>query len=590
MKLRSVVLFFILLTLTMPLMNCGSSSSSDANTIRGIAAAGAPIVGIVNVKGAEGNTASATIGLDGSFSLNVSALTAPYILYATGTVYGESITIYSAGVATGNINITPITDFILRKALADSAEDAFDAWTSSSVTEETLDAAETEVQEQLAPILDAAGLTDDVDLVSGTFEADQTGLDAVLEAIDITYDETGTTATIENELTDSTYTDDVTTTTDDTEAGLPDDDANTEISDIDAISAVFRLLEELYETEDATATELNTYFAPYVADDFFEDGETKTEMLDSWVTGEEGPGVGLTLSATIEETFDVTGTDYTKGYIITIYYTDTHESGSLLTKMVYNGTKWLWYGNRRWLRTEARASARLIISPATMDTDIEITYTGLDVSAEDESNYAYNQGVRSTIVTGPGLPETGLVFFRDYPYSCFHIYETQNCQDNHIYCIADDTVISEISDGSVYTTRLYAELAANVTLANTALQTYTDTLNKSPVLNSELSASIFPTLTAPASHDIADLNIPGEVTVSWTNPANMTVDEAEISWYVGETNYYVENEVGSEGGTSVVLDATGLPAPEYWAYLWLWGSDDYGRDYSLSWEFEAMTQ
>ena len=448
------------------------------------------------------------------------------------------------------------------------------------------------MQEQLAPILEAAGLTDDVDLVSGTFETDQTGLDAVLEAIDITYDETGTTATVENDLTDSTYTDDVTTTDDDAEAGLPEEDADTGISDINAISTIFHILEDLYATEKATATELNTYFASYVADDFLEDGVTKTEMLDSWVTGDEGPGVGWTFSATIEETFDVTATDYTKGYIITLYYTGIVKSGSFLSKMVYNGTKWLWYGNGRWMRTdEARASARLIVYSSTFGADTEIMYTGLDFCAEDESNYAYDQGVRSSIVTGPGLPEAGVVYFRDYRYSCFHIYGTQACGNEHIYCIDDDFAISAISDGSVYTTRLYAEDAAVVTLANTALQTYTDTLKKRPLLNSELSASVFPTLTNPSSHNIADLNIPGEVTISWTNPANMTVEEAELGWSSGDTNYYVHNNVSLKGGTSVVLDTTGLPAPDNWAgHLWLSGRDTYGRNYSLSWGFEAQTQ
>jgi hypothetical protein len=87
-------------------------------TVSGSAAAGAPIVGIVNIKGANGGTASSNIDSDGLYSIDISNIDAPYILFAEGSVNGRSLTMYSATVAAGTVNITPITDFILRNALA----------------------------------------------------------------------------------------------------------------------------------------------------------------------------------------------------------------------------------------------------------------------------------------------------------------------------------------------------------------------------------------------------------------------------------------------------------------------------------------
>ena len=59
------------------------------------------------------------IQADGTFSLDVSALTAPYLVYAEGVANGQSVRLYSVALTPGRINITPVTDFILRKALED---------------------------------------------------------------------------------------------------------------------------------------------------------------------------------------------------------------------------------------------------------------------------------------------------------------------------------------------------------------------------------------------------------------------------------------------------------------------------------------
>ena len=267
MKIVSELLILIVFPLF--IVGCGGGSDPDNsttptanNTVSGTVASGEPIVGIVNVQGANGLTASSPIESDGSYNIDVTALTPPFILFAEGSVNGRSLTMYSAAVATGTVNITPITDFILRNALSGTAEAAFTGWASSQVSAAALIAAETNVQQQLQPVLDALGIASDVDLISTPFNADLTGMDLVLEALTITY--SGSVATVTNNLSGSSFTDDFTVTTDNSNA-LPTTDASVSpiaLTDQQAINQVWQMLEDLFATSAPTAIELNA-FAPF---------------------------------------------------------------------------------------------------------------------------------------------------------------------------------------------------------------------------------------------------------------------------------------------------------------------------------------
>lgn len=70
-------------------------SSDSTVQMSGTAAAGAPISGIVRVKGANGVVVFSYIDATGHYSLDVQTLTAPYMLYAEGMVNGSTIRIYS---------------------------------------------------------------------------------------------------------------------------------------------------------------------------------------------------------------------------------------------------------------------------------------------------------------------------------------------------------------------------------------------------------------------------------------------------------------------------------------------------------------
>lgn len=582
-------IIFLCLAASLMFIACGSSGGGGdgstggggggTTTVSGVAAAGAPIVGIVNVKGANGATASSPIELDGSYSIDVTDLAAPYILYAEGAVNGKSIAIYSAAIAAGTINITPITDFILRNALGGQAEDAYNNWDTAQVSEDNLNVAENDVQNQLAPLLTGAGVTFDVDLISTAFNTDQTGMDAVLDALDISY--SSTTATVTNNLTGSSYTDDITLVNDG--IGLPATDQSetqTALTDREAIDQVWQALVVLYASSIPSTTEITSWFNSNVADDFFEGGANKTQELDDWLSDDGGPGIGLAISVAVLEPIDVTGAPYTKGYSIRLYYSDSTESGNLLTSIAFNGADWLWYGDRKWFDDIGTDSHAFMYVNSLGQTTFQ---TGFELSVDDDYNYAYNQGVRSAIVTGPGLPTDGVLLEHQFPETWLDIYPS----GGSFYPIDDDLLLSTIPDNAEYTYTLCSESAAdlyNGTSTCTVLQTYTETNMKPPLLNSELNASLFASLTDPTSHNASDLNFGGEINVSWTNPANADFEWLHLTWWNSSTKY--ELGADAEGGsTSATIDATGLPAPDGWAGLFIRVEDMYERDFNMGWEF-----
>jgi len=508
----------------------------------------------VNVLGANGASASSPIESDGSYSVDVSLLTAPFILYAEGRVNGKGLTMYSAAIAAGTVNIT-----------------AYANWTSSQVSATDLIAAETNVQQQIEPVLNALGIDSNVDLISTPFSADLTGIDMALEVLTIDY--SGTVATVTNNITGSSFTDDFTDVADNVNT-LPVSDFSNEnitLTDQYAINKIWQLLVDLYATTRPTALQMDT-FAPYV------------QLLDGFVNYDEGPNVGFSLNVVIDRELDVSETAYTKGYWVRFYYSDSEISDSFLTTMVYDGSKWLFYGDRTWVKTGARAHASMNVF-GSYPTNFQ---TGYAFYINDNVNYAYNQGVRSAIVTGPSLPASGVIFEHLFPETQFGIYLDQN--NGNFYTIIDDDALSAIQDNAEYTFTFCPESAAELydgTATCNALQTYTDTVMKRPVLNADINASMFVSLTEPASHNVSDMNFGGLININWTVPVNTRSGGVFLGWRASGVQYQAFADP-LPGETSATLDTIGLPAPGAgeWSSIFIRVTDEYDREFNMGWTFD----
>jgi hypothetical protein len=96
-----------------------SSSTSPASTVLpGTAAIGAPIAGTVIAIDVNGIISPpATTSALGAFIVDVSGMTAPFLLNIVGTAGGSQVTLSSIATAAGQtVNITPLTDLIVSTA------------------------------------------------------------------------------------------------------------------------------------------------------------------------------------------------------------------------------------------------------------------------------------------------------------------------------------------------------------------------------------------------------------------------------------------------------------------------------------------
>ena len=267
---------------------CGSSSDSTANptteTLSGVAAAGAPLIGQVTVKGAAGNTKSAYIEADGSYEVDVTGLTAPYRLRAEGSVGGKTYKLHSYAESAdvgGTVNITPFTDLIIANAAQQLAENFFDSSATVELDSAEVDAQEEALQAKLQDVFDALGVGTAIDLLNTSFSADHSGLDAALDIIQIEQT-SANIVTITNLVENTTISDDILDTTDN--SGVLDvSDASAltgAVTDTQAIVAVFNALSAAFADGLPSQSAIEDYFA----DDFYDSDEPKGLLLTDITT------------------------------------------------------------------------------------------------------------------------------------------------------------------------------------------------------------------------------------------------------------------------------------------------------------------
>jgi|GEM_PF-4273383 len=117
---------FLIFATALLLGGCGSSDSDSGTAskttekITGIAATGAPLSGTVTVK--DSSTPSKELSVqtnaaDGSFSCDVSAMSGPFILKASGSsASGENTVLYSFTETAGTVNINPLSNLAVTQA------------------------------------------------------------------------------------------------------------------------------------------------------------------------------------------------------------------------------------------------------------------------------------------------------------------------------------------------------------------------------------------------------------------------------------------------------------------------------------------
>jgi alpha-glucosidase (family GH31 glycosyl hydrolase)/beta-glucosidase/6-phospho-beta-glucosidase/beta-galactosidase len=186
MKIKKSSLFNVVLMFFMMMyvfIGCDSSENIEPTTeqLNGMAVAGAPIKGRVIIKDQNGKLTSCAIGEDGSFRVDVTIYTPPFVLWSEGSVNGSNANYYSTKEDSGYINVNPATHALLAIALKQDPSEYFES-TNIPPDEQSINNA----KKELTPILRELGdLPEDFDILTYEFEANKKGYDRVLETVEM---------------------------------------------------------------------------------------------------------------------------------------------------------------------------------------------------------------------------------------------------------------------------------------------------------------------------------------------------------------------------------------------------------------------
>lgn len=185
-----------IVVLTAALFGCGGGGGGSSavvpapvnKTVTGVAATGAPIVGTIYLKDSSSPSIqlSTPIAADGSYSFDVTNLTAPYMLKAVGAANGQNYTLFSMAGAPGITNVNPLTHLAVTRANGGVDPAAiFAAMTPVQVQalQAAVAAAIAQMQTLIQPILAQYSIPTNTDFMAGTYTANHTGLDLLFDMI-----------------------------------------------------------------------------------------------------------------------------------------------------------------------------------------------------------------------------------------------------------------------------------------------------------------------------------------------------------------------------------------------------------------------
>lgn len=188
--MKKWVVFPILFAFAVVLSACSNSGSgsSSTNRLTGTAAAGAAVSGTITVAGANGNTVGPlAISSDGSFSVDVSTLTPPFMVEVEGTANGQTVHFFVAATETGRVNVTPMTHAATRMAMGNDVTSV----TQTIPANIDVEGVAQKIASALQPILQQMGINASLDLVHGVFEANGVGIDEFMDLVGFEVDSDG---------------------------------------------------------------------------------------------------------------------------------------------------------------------------------------------------------------------------------------------------------------------------------------------------------------------------------------------------------------------------------------------------------------
>lgn len=555
-NLNNVTLLSLLISAAVS--GCGGGGGTSSSTaIRGTAASGSGLVGVVQIKdsASPAHTANTNTDANGNYSFTTAQLAGmhgPYMLEIDYKIGGVDYYLTSAATAQDlsngprTINITPLTDLVVSNLAHEIASNVFKNGNYGSIlTPATLSAGAAALAAQLQPLLTALGITGTVDLLHDSFTSNShTGLDAVLDALKVTIDPATNTALITNRLNDTSITDNLTVNATANTATISSS-GTIPLTDLQAITAGFKAFSA--KMSNAPLDSDLGLLAFFNQTNFLQDGKSLSLFLQEITTNPTVVGGSLSFSDIILDAIPAWVTAVPVGataYKVKFSVMKNNTPNSREEMIIYKSASgsWLLLGNQH-------------IVKARMDDLETFGYNG--------SGSAYCTGLQPqvgirggsthisyAVVTGPGLPNAGLLLFNPGANSNntdFYIAagdvttyngtstvqlasNTTNCGYSSLYPLADSAITSvsaPVVAGSRYSINLYDDNSTPADRSDDVkLATYESMLSSVPLLNTQLNATLFPTVTANYQGQlttvIADANAATVQTfvANWTAPAS----------------------------------------------------------------------
>lgn len=490
----------------------GGGKSTDAGgsnaTLSGTAAAGLPLVGSVTVKDATGATRTVSIGANGAYTVDVSGLTGPFLLRATGTAGGATYVVHSAATSAdvnGNINITPLTDLILSNVAGQIATNYFDSGSFSSLSATQLSTETAKLKEKLLPVLQAMGVDTATDLLRTQFTPLDSALDKALDAISVSYDTSTNIATLTNVLTQESITDDIATpAAQEPSPTTMSDTSNlvTAADDIPLIRAALASFTAAFSSSLPTAATIKSHLTSG-----FLDLDQDRNAMASEMAGDSS-NIGIQLTEVTINHIDYTDT---ASPVADVSFLVKNASGAVLDREQHfklkkvSGT-WKLHGNQRVLDISAHVHT-VKSHYSSGDFTSECRGSGLEFWIEDMDD-ANSADIAHIVVTGPGLPGNGIRYDRPSEGGPWQMVETgqsgtwyrlaATCEGYSSAGLSDEQ-IAAIKDNASYTLTMY-DSEDEVITAQGDNGVYRMSMAARPLTQTELSTSTaFPSITSPAT-------------------------------------------------------------------------------------------
>tara|TARA_R110001599_G_scaffold66643_4_gene188409 strand:+ start:6255 stop:8765 length:2511 start_codon:yes stop_codon:yes gene_type:complete len=588
--------------LILALSGCGGGSSGGGDKgateiLSGTAAAGAAIIGQVSVKGSAGNSISTDIEADGSYSVDVSTLVAPYMLRAVGNVGGKQYKLHSFAEESdvgGTVNITPFTDLILANVAGELAASHFEDGDFSDFTPELLKEQETALQNKLANVLSALGVSDGIDLLRTRFNADHSGLDAALDIIRIETNPETNIATLTNFIDGQSIEDDISSIDDEVAPLLVENSADLSAAQLDFLAMSNRVstLTALFASSLPQTSQLDSLFA----DDMLNNDQGKSQFLTDISTDPSIIGISFG-NVAYEEYNQIEGTSLIQ---FSITRNGVVEPEPVIWYMAKNNNVWQFRGDQEvadiWFGfichfTPEYNSMGCGVNVGVEDNDFSNTPGAADTPIASAKMTLVRDG---DLVPGSeiylGLPDGRsagelAVYDDDFGDDYIGFGSTWSEIPASVFQAGDVIQIE------LYTETLDIGSAQNPQIdpSATPVQTVTRSVIAAPV--SQASVGQFPSVSAATINALAQYS-DGNLDVEWTVPIGITIDEIWLEAQQGVNSLRVDdrNNVGASDTTTIVLDTSSLDisADNFTKELRVYGKNTSGQNFLTSYNADGV--